>query len=136
MPQLDELSGAERSKREPGGRPPSRRAVAILVVVLCLGLPVSYLASWYSHRQEHHWVAPTDQQYQGYLAGFAFAREHPMAADDVANVDYCDAAAHRLNRTARNWLYFSRGCQDATGWTPGDGPLRPITKAVFLAPPR
>ena len=62
----------------------------------------------------------TGQQYQGYLTGFAFARDYPMSDGDVANFDYCDAAAHRLNLTAGNWLFPSRGCQDATGWTPGD----------------
>jgi hypothetical protein len=136
----DELGSRDMARESLSGRGEGRfppfRALVILLVVLGLGLPVSYLASAYAHRQEHRWVAPTDQQYVGYLTGFAFARSHPMPDADAVNFDYCDAAAHRLKRTAGNWSYFSRGCQDATAWTPGDPPLRPMTTADFQADPR
>jgi hypothetical protein len=136
-PVVDELRGAERSaRRHRGGRLPSFRTLAVLLIVLALGLPISYLASWYSHRQEHQTDRRSAAQYKGYVAGFAFVRQHPMPPDAASNFDYCDAAAHRLNRTAGVWLRFWEGCEDATSWTPGDPPLRPLSKADFLAPPR
>lgn len=135
--QADELSSSERPRRRESGRSRGRsfsvRAMGILIVILCLGLPGSYLASWYSHREGHQAAHPTGEQYRGYLAGFGYLREHPKP-DGVADSDFCDAAAHRLNRTAGKWLYFSTGCQEATGWTPGDPPLRPLGKADFLRP--
>jgi hypothetical protein len=136
----DELSSEKGTGQGLSGRGGSLflnfRAFVVLLVVLGLGLPISFLASAYAHRQEHRWVAPTSQQYEGYVAGFAFAREHPMPDGEVANVDYCDATARRFNRTAGNWLYFSRGCQDATGWTAGDPPPRPMSKVDFQENPR
>jgi hypothetical protein len=65
-----------------------------------------------------------EQQYDAYLAGFAFASHQPRTSEGW---DFCDAASHRLNGVARERPFFSEGCQDAQGWTIGDPPLRPRT---------